>query len=54
MHELMRKSKASLRVSRKPKEACPANWKVEGDLTLTPSAPMVGKVQEVIERGGKL
>jgi peroxiredoxin (alkyl hydroperoxide reductase subunit C) len=54
MDEMMRKFKASLHVSRKPKEACPATWKDEGDVTLTPSAHMVGKVQEAIERGGKL
>lgn len=52
--ELMRKFKASLYVSRKTKEACPAKWKDEGDKTLTPSARMVGKVHEALEKGGKL
>jgi len=51
--ELMRKFKASLYVSRKTSEACPAKWKDEGDVTLTPSAKMVGKVHEALEKGGK-
>jgi peroxiredoxin (alkyl hydroperoxide reductase subunit C) len=52
--ELMRKFKASLYVSRKTAEACPAKWKDDGDVTLTPSAMMVGKVHEALEKGGKL
>ncbi len=52
--ELMRKFKASLHVSRKTKEACPAQWKDEGDVTLTPSARMVGKVHQALGKGGKL
>jgi alkyl hydroperoxide reductase subunit AhpC len=52
--ELMRKFKASLYVSRKTSEACTAKWKEEGDVTLTPSARMVGKVHEALEKGGKI
>lgn len=48
--ELMRRFKANLYLTRKPKEACPAKWKDEGDATLTPSAKMVGKVHEALYR----
>jgi alkyl hydroperoxide reductase subunit AhpC len=51
--ELMRKFKASLYLSRRPDEACPSQWKEEGDVTLTPSARMVGRVHEALARGGK-
>jgi peroxiredoxin (alkyl hydroperoxide reductase subunit C) len=46
--ELMRKFKANIYLTRKPKEACPAKWKNDGDATLTPSAKMVGKVHEAL------
>ena len=46
--ELMRKFKANLYLTRKPKEACPAKWKDDGDPTLEPSAAMVGKVHEAL------
>ena len=46
--ELMRKFKANLYLARKPAEACPSNWREEGDKTLTPSAQLVGKVHEAI------
>lgn len=46
--ELMRRFKANLYLTRKPKEACPAKWKDEGDATLTPGASMVGKVHEAL------
>ncbi len=48
--ELMRKFKANIYLLRKPKEACPAKWKDEGDATLAPSAKMVGKVHEALRR----
>jgi len=51
--ELMRKFKANLYLARKSDEAVPADWKDEGDTTLTPSIRMVGKVREALERGGK-
>ncbi len=52
--ELMRKFKACLYLSKKSDEACPAQWKDEGDVTLTPSARMVGKVHEALQKQGKL
>ena len=50
--ELMRKFKANLYLSRKTTEGCPAKWKEEGDVTLKPSAKMVGKVHEALARDG--
>jgi peroxiredoxin (alkyl hydroperoxide reductase subunit C) len=46
--ELMRKFKANLHMEKKPAEVCPAQWKEEGDRTLTPSAKLVGKVHEAM------
>jgi peroxiredoxin (alkyl hydroperoxide reductase subunit C) len=48
--ELMRKFKANLYLMRKPAEACPAQWKEEGDQTLTPGPKMVGKVHEALTK----
>jgi peroxiredoxin (alkyl hydroperoxide reductase subunit C) len=48
--ELMRKFKANIYLARKTGEAVPAKWKEEGDLTLTPSEKMVGKVRQYLER----
>ena len=48
--ELVRKFKANLYLARKPVEVCPAKWKDEGDATLTPSARMVGKVHEALQK----
>lgn len=50
IEELMRKFKANLYLARKSGEALPAKWKEEGDLTLTPSEKMVGKVREYLAR----
>jgi alkyl hydroperoxide reductase subunit AhpC len=44
--ELMRKFKANIYLARKSGEALPAKWKEEGDVTLTPSEKMVGKVRQ--------
>ena len=52
--EMMRKFKANLYVAKKSGEAVPAQRKEEGDTTLTPSAKMVGKVQEALANGGKI
>lgn len=52
--EMMRKFKANLYVAKKSGEAVPAQWKEEGDTTLTPSAKMVGKVHEALANGGKI
>ena len=47
--ELMRKFKANIYLARKTNEACPAQWKDEGDKTLVnPGAKMVGKVHEAL------
>ena len=51
--ELMRKFKANLYLSKKPAEGCPSQWKEEGDVTLKPSAKMVGKVHEALQNRGE-
>ena len=48
--EVMRKFKANLYVARKSAEACPAQWKDEGDKTLTPGPNLVGKVHEALTK----
>ncbi len=48
--ELMRKFKANIYLARKSGEALPAKWQEEGDVTLTPSEKMVGKVRQYLER----
>jgi peroxiredoxin (alkyl hydroperoxide reductase subunit C) len=48
--ELMRKFKASLYLAKKPAEACPAQWKDEGDKTLTPGPNLVGRVHEALTK----
>ena len=50
--ELMRKFKANIYLSKKADEGCPAQWKEEGDVTLKPSAKMVGKVHEALANDG--
>jgi len=50
--ELMRKFKANIYLSKKATEGCPAKWKEEGDVTLKPSAKMVGKVHEALANDG--
>ena len=52
--ETLRKLKANLYVAKKPSEACPSDWQDEGDVTLTPSARMVGKVAQALTQGGKM
>jgi peroxiredoxin (alkyl hydroperoxide reductase subunit C) len=47
--ELLRKFKANLYLSRKTSEACPSNWKDEGDKTLLPGAKLVGKGHEALQ-----
>ncbi len=46
--ELLRRLKANMYLSKHPKEACPAQWKEEGDKTLTGGAKLVGKVHEAL------
>lgn len=50
IEELMRKYKANLYMSKKTSEVCPSKWRDEGDKTLAPSAQMVGKVHEALNR----
>ena len=47
--ELLRKLKANIYLSEHEDEASPAQWKEEGDKTLTPSPELVGKVYEALE-----
>lgn len=47
--ELLRKLKANIYLSKHSEDACPAQWREEGDKTLTPSPDMVGKVYEALE-----
>ena len=50
--EILRKFKANLYLARKTEEGIPAQWSEEGDVTLKPSARMVGKVLESLEKDG--
>jgi len=50
VEELLRKIKANLHLAASPAEACPAQWRKEGDITLKPSAKMVGKVSEAMKK----
>ena len=50
IEELLRKFKANLYLSRKKDEACPSKWKEEGDKTLKPSAKLVGRVQQELDK----
>jgi alkyl hydroperoxide reductase subunit AhpC len=45
----LRKLKANIHLASSPAEACPAQWKQEGDKTLKPSAKVVGKVFEALK-----
>ena len=47
---MMRKFKANLHLAQFTGEGCPAKWKEEGDKTLTPSAKMVGRVHEALNK----
>jgi len=47
--EILRKIKANSHLAANPAEACPAQWKKEGDKTLKPSAKLVGKVADAMK-----
>ncbi len=49
IEESLRKLNANIHLAASPAEACPAQWKKEGDKTLTPSAKLVGKVHEAMK-----
>ena len=44
------KFKANLYVAKKEAEACPAQWKDDGDKTLTPGPELVGKVHDALTK----
>jgi peroxiredoxin (alkyl hydroperoxide reductase subunit C) len=48
--ELMRKFKANLYLSKHADQGCPSKWKEKGDKTLTPSARLVGRVDEALKK----
>lgn len=48
VEELLRKLRANQYLSAHSDEACPSQWKKEGDKTLKPSAKIVGKVYETL------
>ncbi len=49
IEETLRKINANIHLAAMPAEACPAQWKQEGDKTLTPSAKIVGKIYESLK-----
>jgi len=50
IEEILRKVIANKHLAANPAEACPSQWKKIGDLTLKPSAKMVGKVAEAMKK----
>jgi peroxiredoxin (alkyl hydroperoxide reductase subunit C) len=48
--EIMRKFKANIYLSKHTAEGCPAKWQDKGDKTLKPSAKLVGKVHEALNK----
>jgi NADH-dependent peroxiredoxin subunit C len=50
VEEILRKIIANKHLAANPAEACPAQWKKVGDITLKPSAKMVGKVSEAVRK----
>ncbi len=48
--ELLRKFKANTYLSKHTAEGCPAKWADKGDKTLKPSAKLVGKVHEALNK----
>ncbi len=49
IEETLRKVNANIHLAAAPAEACPAQWKQEGDKTLKPSAKLVGRVHEALK-----
>jgi peroxiredoxin (alkyl hydroperoxide reductase subunit C) len=47
--ELLRKLRANIYLAEHGDQGCPAQWKQEGDKTLTPGPELVGKVYEALE-----
>ncbi len=51
VEEILRKVIANKHLAKNPAEACPSQWRKTGDITLKPSAKMVGKVAEAMQKG---
>jgi peroxiredoxin (alkyl hydroperoxide reductase subunit C) len=49
IEETLRKVNANIHLAASPAEACPAQWKKEGDKTLKPSAKLVGKIHDAMK-----
>jgi len=49
VEEILRKIKANIHMAKHPEEACPAQWRNEGDKTLKPSEDLVGKVYDALQ-----
>ncbi len=49
IEEILRKIIANMHLTTNPAEACPAQWRKPGDVTLKPSARMVGRVSEAVK-----
>ncbi len=50
VEEIIRKVIANKHLAANTAEACPAQWKKPGDITLKPSAGMVGRVSEAMKK----
>jgi len=50
IEELLRKVRGNIHLAGHPAEGVPAQWMRPGDLTLKPSARMVGKVSEAMKK----
>jgi peroxiredoxin (alkyl hydroperoxide reductase subunit C) len=50
IEEILRKISANVYLAQFSEEACPVGWKAAGDKTLKPSAEMVGKVFEAMNK----
>jgi peroxiredoxin (alkyl hydroperoxide reductase subunit C) len=48
--EILRKVSANIHLAANPAEGCPAQWRHEGDITLKPSAKMVGRVADAMKK----
>lgn len=48
IEELLRRVRANRYLHSHGEQGCPAQWKKEGDKTLTPSPQLVGKVFEIM------
>ena len=49
VEEILRKVNANVHLAAHGNEACPAQWKKEGDKTLKPSEKLVGRVYDALK-----